>query len=295
MAAALTRPVFELDQSGFAAAFGKRPIGVDHTLVGDPLLTIEAIAEFADRFEGRVERHRSDLPMVMPGGAPELEQPPSEIVRGIEHNGAWMVFWYIDQDPEYKALLDRCLDEAQAYLPAGVGATVQREAFLFLSAPDAVTPVHFDPEHNFLLQIRGHKDMNVCPFASREIEVRELDRYHDGGDRNLESLPSEGQTFGLDPGNGVYVPSFMPHWVQNGPAASISLSITFRTRASLRAERVHRINARLRKLHVSPVAAGTSEGRDRAKESVWLALRGSQRQVASLRRKLRARNGSASG
>jgi hypothetical protein len=284
--------VFELDQGRFAAAFGHRPMAVDHTLVDDPLLTIDAIAEFADRFTGRVERHRSDLPMVMPGGAPELEQPASEIVRGIEHNGAWMVFWYIDQDPQYKALLDRCLDEAQGYLPASVGPAVQREAFLFLSAPDAVTPVHFDPEHNFLLQIRGHKDMNVCPFASREIENRELDRYHDGGDRNLGEVPSEGEKFGLDPGNGVYVPSFMPHWVQNGPAASISLSITFRTRASLRAERVHRINARLRRMKISPVPAGESEARDRAKESVWLALRGSQRQVAGLRQKLRAGDGS---
>ena len=268
-------------------------MAVNHTLASDPLLTIDAIAEFADRFSGRVERHRSDLPMVMPGGAPELEQPASEIVRGIEHNGAWMVFWYIDQDPQYKALLDRCLDEAQGHLPAGVGPAIQREAFLFLSAPNAVTPVHFDPEHNFLLQIRGHKDMNVCRFPSRDIANRELDRYHDGGDRNLQELPSDGETFGLDPGNGVYVPSFMPHWVQNGPAASISLSITFRTRASLRAERVHRINARLRRMKITPVPAGDSELRDRAKESVWLGLRGTQRRAKGVVGKLRARNGSS--
>ena len=140
-------------------------------------------------------------------------------------------------------MLDRCLDEAESYLPRGAGSALQREAFLFLSAPNAVTPIHFDPEHNFLLQIRGHKDMNVCPFPSVEVERRELDRYHDGDHRNLPSLPSEGEVFGLDPGRGVYVPSFMPHWVQNGPRASVSLSITFRSRESLRADRVHRINS----------------------------------------------------
>ena len=278
--------VFRLDPSAFAAGFGTHPVAVEHTLAEDPLLSLEAIAELADRFTGRVERHRSDLPMVMPGGAPDLELSASEMVRGIEGNGCWMVFWYVDQDPAYKALLDRCLDEAETYLPAGAGPALQREAFLFLSAPNAVTPVHFDPEHNFLLQIRGHKDMNICAFPSLDVQRRELDRYHDEGDRNLPTIPSEGEVFGLDPGRGVYVPSFMPHWVRNGPRASVSLSITFRSRESLRADRVHRINSRMRRLHLSPTPAGASPARDRAKEAVWLTLRGSQRRLTALRRTL---------
>jgi hypothetical protein len=277
-------PVFRLDRDAFAAGFGRRPVAVDHTLAEDPLLSLEAIADLADRFPGRIERHRADLPMVMPGGAPDLELSPSEMVRGIEENGCWMVFWYVDQDPAYKALLDRCLDEAESYLPGGTGRTLQREAFLFLSAPNAVTPIHFDPEHNFLLQIRGHKDMNVCPFPSVEVERRELDRYHDGDHRNLPSMPSEGEVFGLDPGRGVYVPSFMPHWVQNGPRASVSLSITFRSRESLRADRVHRINSMMRRrLHLHPTPWGVSPARDRTKEAVWLAMHGSKQRLTALR------------
>ena len=289
--------VFDADASRFAAAFGRRPCDVEHTLADEPLLAIDAIAELADRFPGRIERHRSDQPIVVLGDLPEREGSASEMVRGIEHNGCWMVLWFVEQDPEYKALLDRVLDEVEPYLPRGIGPAIQRESFLFLSAPGAVTPVHFDPEHNFLLQIRGHKDMHVCPFPSLETERRELDRYHDGGGRNLEALPpSDGDTFGLDAGKGVYVPSWMPHWVQNGPQASISLSITFRTRVSRRAERVHRINARLRRLRLSPKPAGASPVRDIAKESVWLMVRGSQRRVSGLKRALRgARHGSLSG
>jgi hypothetical protein len=283
MSAVATGPVFRLDRDPCAAAFGQRPVAVDHTLTEDPLLSQEAIADLADRFPGRVERHRADLPLVMPGGAPELELSPSEMVRGIEDNGCWMVFWYLEQDPAYKALLDRCLDEAESYLPSGAGPALQPEAFLFLSAPDAVTPIHFDPEHNFLLQIRGHKDINVCPFRSADEERRELDRYHDGTDRNLASLPSDGEVFGLDPGLGVYVPSFMPHWVQNGPRASVSLSITFRSRESLRAERVHRLNSLMRRLHFHPTPAGAYPARDRAKEAMWLAMDGFQRRLAALR------------
>ncbi|MGA8803850.1 MAG: hypothetical protein WB866_04110, partial [Solirubrobacterales bacterium] len=79
--------VFELDASSFADAFGKRPFGVGHNLVGHPLLTLDAIADMADAFPGRIERHQGDLPSVAPGGAPELEGLPSETVRGIEDNG----------------------------------------------------------------------------------------------------------------------------------------------------------------------------------------------------------------
>ncbi len=276
--------LLDIDRDAFVAAFGRRGLGVRHALVDHPLLALEAIADLADRFPGRIERHRADMPLVMPEGAPELSGPPSETVRGIDHNGCWMVFWYIEQVPEYKALLDSLLDEAESYLPAAVGRTRQREAFLFLSAPNALTPIHFDPEHNFLLQIRGHKDMNVCAFPTRESARREFDRYYSGGHRNLVGLPSEGTTFPLDPGDGVYVPSHMPHWVQNGPGASISLSITFRTRASRRAERVERVNAWMRKMRLTPQPPGESRARDLAKEAVWLTAREPKRRVARFKR-----------
>ena len=119
-------PVLRLDRDAFSAGFGRRPVAVDHTLAEDPLLSLEAIAELADRFPGRVERHRADLPMVMPAGAPDLELSPAEMVRGIEDNGGRLVFWYVDQDPPYKALLDRCLDEAESYLPSAVAGAAAR-------------------------------------------------------------------------------------------------------------------------------------------------------------------------
>jgi hypothetical protein len=281
--------ILEVDPERFADAFGRRPLAVDHSLAGHPLMQLDALAELADRYPGRIERHRADLPLLVPGGAPELEGPPSETVRGIEHNGCWLVFWYIDQVPEYRALLDRCVDEAESFLPASKRQTLQREAFLFLSAPDALTPVHFDPEHNFLLQIKGTKDMHVCAFPSLEAEQRELERYYSGGHRNLDAMPSEGENFRLEPGKGVYVPSFMPHWVQNGPEASVSLSLTFRTPESLRAERVQTVNARLRRLRISPRPPGASELSDRTKEAVWLTMRKPKRGVGQLKGALAAR------
>lgn len=290
MSATMPRPLLEFDAGAFAQAFNSGPMAVSHTLADHPLFALEAIAELADRYPGRIERHSGQQDLVTPGGAPELEGPPSETVRGIETNGCWMVFWYIDQVPEYRALLDACIDQAAARL-ASMGRTVQREAFLFLSAPESLTPVHFDPEHNFLLQIRGRKTMNVCPFASRADALRELDRYHDGGHRNLETLPSEGQAFVMDPGDGVYVPTFMPHWVQNGPTASISFSITFRTTASRRAERIHWVNSHMRRLGLTPRPPEESQGRDRAKEMAWIAGHAVKGRLDDVRRSRAARDG----
>jgi hypothetical protein len=280
--------MLDVDRAVFSAAFVHRPTAVRHALVDHPLLRLEAIAALADALPSKdVERHEAHLPRVAPGGAPNLDGRPSESVMGIEHNGQWMVLWYIEQVPEYKALLDDVLAEAAALIAdqPGAGAELamsprRREAFIFISAPSAVTPVHFDPEQNFLLQIRGMKEMNTCAFEDGETARRAIEHYYDGNHRNLGALPGgEALTFRMQPGDGVYVPPWHPHWVQNGPNVSISLSITFRTRASERFERVHQLNAKLRRLHLSPRPPGVSRREDRAKEAAHLLLSNSRRLV----------------
>jgi JmjC domain len=282
----------ELDSRQFSTCFAREPMAVRHSLVDEPLLELEAIAELADSLPpGSVERHgeAANLPVVMPGGAPAVTGRPSDTVRGIETNGCWMVLWYIEQSAPYADLLRRCLAGVAPHIPAAEGTMRREESFLFLSAPNAVTPVHFDPEHNFLLQIRGMKDMNVCPFPDPAAEQHELVRYYDGGHRNLESVPSEETTFRLEPGTGVYIPSFMPHWVKNGDGPSVSLSITFRTAVSERAEHIHTVNARLRRLHLTPASPGRSPAADRAKAITYSCFLGWRSRAGRMRRHLSGR------
>lgn len=278
--------LLDLDGATMGGALGRRELGVRHFLAAHPLLTLEAIAGLADALpSGAIERHEARQPLVVPGGAADLGGSPSETVRTIETNGRWMVLWNIEQVEPYRELLDAILDEAESFVPAREGPMGRREAFLFLSAPDALTPVHFDPEHNFLLQIRGVKEVNVCRFPDREWELRELDRYHDGGHRNLEEVPPRSSSFRMRPGDGVYMFPWVPHWVRNGPAASVSLSITFRTRRSERHERVHQVNARLRRRGMTPRPAGRSRLVDEVKAAgvgaaSWLRRRGRPRRGA---------------
>jgi len=98
-------------------------------------------------------------------------------------------------------------------------------------------------------------------------------------------VPPLSSTFQMHPGEGVYVYPWAPHWVENGPEVSVSLSITFRTGLSERQERVHRFNAKLRRNGLAPVAPGVSDGLDRMKAGTiglvgWLRRAGRRQRGA---------------
>lgn len=266
--------VLIVDPTAFATSFARDPLAVSHRLESHDLLTPESIADLADTLPSeKVEHNRGDVPALLAeGNAPRLDATPGEIARGIETNGCWMVLKNIELHPEYARLLNESLDELVPHLDARKDRMLQREGFIFLSAPGSVTPSHVDPEHNLLLQVRGTKTMNVGAFPDIETEQRELERYYAGGFRNIPVLPASTQTFELEPGHGVYVPPNAPHWVENGPTVSVSFSITFRTPATQRAAQVHAVNARLRRLRISP-APPADRLSDRAKATVWRSLR----------------------
>lgn len=221
----------KIDPQQFAEDFAQRPFTVEHTLTEHPLLSLESIAQLADRIPAdSVEHNRGDVPVVVSSGdAPQVDETPGEVARGIETNGCWMVLKHIEQDLEYKRLLDETLDEVVPLVADREGGMHKREGFIFLSAPSSVTPSHIDPEHNFLLQVRGWKEMNVGSFSDARTEQRQLEHYYSGGHRNLDWLPEEATAYRLDPGDGIYVPVHAPHYVRNGDVVSVSLSITWYT------------------------------------------------------------------
>ncbi len=138
------------------------------------------------------------------------------------------------------------------------GAMMKREGFIFISSPGSVTPFHFDPEHNILLQVRGRKTMTIFPADDeRVVGGAEHERFHNGGHRNLpwrDDIASHGRPFELTPGKAVYVPVKAPHWVRNGPEVSVSLSITWRSEWSYREEYARRLNHLLRRAGMRPRA-----------------------------------------
>ncbi len=265
----------KIDQERLARGLGDEPFAVTHELVDHPLLELDAIGRLADSLpDDSIEHNLGQVPELLPGGeAPRLDLSPGEIARGIDSNGCWMVLKRIEQDPAYAALLAETLAEATASMETREGGVRRLEGFIFLSAPNSTTPAHFDPEHNFLLQIRGSKEMVVGEFPDPETEVDELERYYGGGHRNIEWLPANAHAFALGPGDGVYVPVHAPHLVRNGPKPSISLSVTFYTADSERLGVVHSVNSKLRAARLRPSPPGRRPGVDRAKAAAWQTAR----------------------
>ncbi len=210
--------------------------------------------------------------MVDPDAVRRSDEPVGEVARNIETNGCWMVLKNIELDAEYKRLLDQGLDEVAPHVRGRDGGMVEREGFIFLSAPGSMTPSHTDPEHNFLLQVRGTKQINVGRFPDPDTEQIALENALGGGHRNVDWEPADPVGFDLGPGDGVYVHPHAPHWVENGESVSVSLSITFATPASKQTRQLHALNARLRRLGLSPTIPGRRPGLDRRKAACLTAL-----------------------
>ena len=267
--------IVDIDPSGFADAFARRSISVRHGLAGHPLFTIDAIAELADGLPPEsVRREMGNLPLANYGEYVDVgEGPPSQTIRNVERTGTRVSLRDIQQAPEYAELIDECLDEVQELVAERQGGVTQRAGYLFISCPASTTPMHFDREHSFLLQVTGVKHVSVAAFQDDPVALqREFDRYVDGRECDFEAMQAVAETFTIQPGVGVYLPSYVPHWVKTEAGISISFSIPFDTTYVERAEAVIRINKRMRRLHLSPRPIGSSERVDKTKAAVARSL-----------------------
>jgi hypothetical protein len=247
----------EVDPADFESHFAREPFLVTHRLAQHELLQLDSLAALAERLPAhRIEHNLGELPTVLEGEAPQADLTPAEIARTIDSNGCWMVLKNIELDADYKTLLDEALDGIMELVADREGGMRDREGFVFLSAPGSVTPSHIDPEHNFLLQVRGEKEMNVGRFPDARTEQLELERYYRGEHRNIPCLPEQASVFRLTPGDGIYVPVHAPHFVRNGERASVSLSVTFFTPETHRTAAVHSFNGKVRRLHLHPRPPG---------------------------------------
>lgn len=263
--------LLEFDLDTFRLHFPSKPFLVKHNLVSHPLFTIESLLELARRLpEKNVEYSAGNVPVDMGNQlSPRTGMSAEETIRRIQEARSWMVLKYVENDPEYKRLLDQCLDEVKELSESVVPGMCQREGFIFITSPNSITPFHLDPEHNFLLQVRGRKQVNIFdPHHSGVISESDIEQGLFGKIRNLvykDEYQSKGQLFELDPGTGLHFPLVAPHWVKNLDNVSVSFSITFRSKESERRATLHELNSRLRARGKNPSPVGQSRLTDTAK------------------------------
>lgn len=263
----------------FASCYPEQGHKLDHFLTAHPLLEREALARLAMRLPPEsIEYNRGDVPV-----AADADQDIAnglsiaDTIRNIDSANSWAVLKNIEQDQAYRTLLHDLLETIRPQIEAATGPMLTPQGFVFLSSPNAVTPYHFDPEHNILLQLQGHKTMvQFPPGDARFAKPQDHEKYHHGDTRNLpwsDDFLRHGAEYPLTAGEAVYVPVMAPHFVRNGAQASLSLSITWRSEWSYEEAEAHGFNSVLRRIGMSPETPHRFPGRNRAKALCWKVLR----------------------
>lgn len=248
-----------------------------HALADHPLLSLEALAEAAarmnpDHVECRASDSRNGGAFAMADGG---DRGVSDIIRTIGASQRWVMMRFVDQLPEYRALLDATLDKLDPIVGAKTGESLMRQAFIFISSPGTLTPFHFDPEYNILFQISGHKKFAVYPSRAPWLSSEQNELFHRSGNNLLawqEAFEQQGMVNDLDAGDALFVPFKSPHWVRVGDTPSISLSLTWRSAWSLHQDDCYRMNGWLRHKGLTPAQPPAWPTRAPIKSLGWKLL-----------------------
>jgi hypothetical protein len=252
----------------FARSFSREPFLVKHSLCGHPLFRIERLLDLCKSLpEECLEYNAGELPVsISHAHTPRNGLSPDETIRRIAECKSWLVLKYVERDPEYRRLLEECLADTRPLAEPITPGMCHAQAFVFITSPRSVTPLHVDPEHNFLLQIHGAKTIHMYDGRRRDVvSEQQLEGFYCDRGRNIEHRPEMEQhrwTHVLTPGLGLHFPVTYPHWVQNGEDVSVSFSITFRTPDLDRRRALYRMNDRLRRWGLSPAPVGSRPMRD---------------------------------
>ena len=267
--------IFNHSAGEFAEQFNRLPFAVSHNLAGHPLFELPRLIELAKTLWALA----GSKVLFQEGGAAfenRWDEIPNKTlsfihgIRDIQQSGSWVLLKSVQEDPEYKACIDRCVAE----LSELTGVNLKKEitwidGYIFIASPGAVTPHHIDHESNFLLQMHGEKNFNVCDPNDRSVLFEEEIENYYAGDLSAAGLKAVSQekayVFPMKPGTGTHIPSKGPHWVRNNDMYSVSFSINFCMRETDLKARIYQCNHSIRKLGFEPTPPGSSAVKDRMK------------------------------
>jgi hypothetical protein len=258
----------------FSQRFDRKPFLFNHQLDSHYLLSLPCLKELGDKMA--------------------MEKTPQGFLRlsNSSHDGQWgssafrtalrrgfdeietskmrLKLSRIHREHLYGELFGVCRDELSELTSIDLASSYREGlATMFISSPGEVTPCHCDLEANCLLQILGTKTVYILDGDDRRVlGWSELEDYwHTGSWGEFrDEFRWMAWVFTLRPGLGLHNPTNYPHWVENGPAPSVSLSLGF-TRARNPVD-VLRVNYYLRKLGVEPTPPGEMGSLDAAKAAL---------------------------
>ncbi len=273
--------LLETDAAVFARNFDRACFALSHRLSDNPLFETEALLRLAKEMARDPRDVYCDAGEVGVGQrwdqVPSNLWPVDELMRRIESADAWIVLRKAQNDPAYAALLDACIAEIERLSGRDLSKTMKvRNAIVFISSPNRISSYHIDRECNFLLQIRGRKTISVFDREDREVlpesEIEKFWTVDNNAAVYKPHLQDRAAVYTLGPGDGVHIPVNAPHWVQNGPEPSVSLSINFHYKDEYLAD-IYRSNYWLRRFGLNPTPPRRSAALDGLKRTAYGAAR----------------------
>lgn len=277
----LGRVIVRVDEAQQARMRALQSFSCLHSLGGSPLVDFEAVGVAARRM---LRERRLDQILYVTGRPDAIARSrddvrPEELLAtldGLASERAWIRLTRVDEViPELRDVIHRFYADLSELHGFDVAPRVYKTLpTLFVSSPGVVTPYHMDHTWNYLLQIRGSKTMYVFdPKDERVMNDRMRERFY-VGQRQIERDPAagEGVAYTMTPGACVHNPVNAPHWVQNGPECSVSLSLGLALHESNRLAKVHQVNYLLRRFGIEPASPGRSAVRDALKASLMQAF-----------------------
>jgi hypothetical protein len=254
-----------------------QPFAFQHSLSNHHLLSIERLARLSERAFDRDHYKRYFTPCELKVPRGELKKQFRESIEQIGENRKWVALHYIDEmDPEYADLFDLLLADIEELTRSPVRSQMTWGSLsVFMSAPGLAVPYHFDHETNFLMQIRGEKDLHLYPREYGSLtapEIEDFYRHNPVAGVYREELEQVGAAFLLQPGIGVHHPPLAPHRIRNRDDVSVSLSVYFSMPEMEERGHVYQANYCMRKLGLHPRAPGESVIADSMKIKFMRAL-----------------------
>jgi len=269
--------------------FPELPFRIKHELVGNPLLTLPEIVKLVrelPRDQIEYSSGKADIGQD-PKKVQAIDLSPEDVVKSIETAGAWMVLKRVDAHAAYRNILEQALlsiAEARGFASLEDAGFEDIQGFLFVSSPNSTTPFHTDAEDNFFVQIHGEKFFHV--YDNRDHSIASVEELEASATkhRNIKYDPgfdAKGVAHHLFPGDGVFVPYQWPHWVRTANSHSISLAITWKTKAVRRRNDLYVFNSFLRSMGLPQAAPDRHPALDALKLAM---VRTAQATVSPLRK-----------
>jgi Cupin-like domain len=270
--------IITLDTQTARTKFLKEAFTLKHQLVGNPLFSLPRLIALAKALpRDQIEYNSGKVAVgVKPEDVPQIDKSPEEVIKSIETANAWMVIKRVEYDPEYKAVLETFVREANVAAGISPDSFSDIEGFIFVSSAKATTPFHNDAEENILIQLYGDKFVRTFDNADRSLiseEAMELSPSKHRNQHYEDWYESRATLHHLKPGDALHMPYMIPHWVSTGNSYSISMAMTWKTNEVKRLNKIRLMNGTLRRFGLPQRPPGASPNLDAAKVFAHDAMR----------------------